>query len=108
MVGGWKKGWGKKAFTFAVFPRSAPHVNARLIANGKSQLSLKQSILGILSMVNQVLIYSGSAFIAFWGVAHLFPTRSVVSGFGEVSADNKRIIAIKWIVEGIAQILSDQ
>jgi hypothetical protein len=43
-------------------------------------------------MLNQVLFYSGSAFIAFWGVAHLFPTRSVVSGFGEISADNKRIM----------------
>ena len=45
-------------------------------------------------MLNQVLLYSGSAFILFWGVAHLFPTRSVVSGFGEISIDNKRIIII--------------
>ncbi len=43
-------------------------------------------------MLKQVLLYSGSAFILFWGVAHLFPTRSVVSGFGEISIDNKRII----------------
>ncbi len=55
-------------------------------------------------MLNQVLLYSGSAFISFWGVAHLFPTRSVVSGFGEISADNKRIITMEWIVEGIALI----
>ena len=53
-------------------------------------------------MLNQVLIYSGSAFILFWGVAHLFPTRSVVSGFGEISVDNKHIITMEWIVEGIA------
>ena len=55
-------------------------------------------------MLKQVLLYSGSAFILFWGVAHLFPTRSVVSGFGEISIDNKRIITMEWIVEGIALI----
>ena len=55
-------------------------------------------------MLNQLLLYSGSAFIAFWGIAHLFPTKSVVSGFGEISVDNKRIITMEWIVEGIALI----
>ena len=55
-------------------------------------------------MFNQVLLYSGSAFIAFWGIAHLFPTRSVVSGFGEISIDNKRIITMEWIIEGVALI----
>jgi len=55
-------------------------------------------------MLNQVLLYSGSAFISFWGVAHLFPTRSVVSGFGDISVDNKRIITMEWIIEGIALI----
>ena len=55
-------------------------------------------------MINQVLLYLGSAVIAFWGIAHLFPTRSVVSGFGDTSVDNKRIIAMEWIVEGIALV----
>jgi len=55
-------------------------------------------------MFGQILLYSGSAFISFWGVAHLFPTRSVVSGFGEISVDNKRIITMEWIIEGIALI----
>ena len=55
-------------------------------------------------MLNQVLLYSGSAFISFWGIAHLFPTRSVVLGFGEISVDNKRIITMEWIVESIALI----
>ena len=55
-------------------------------------------------MFSQILLYSGSAFILFWGVAHLFPTRSVVSGFGEISVDNKRIITMEWIIEGIALI----
>ena len=55
-------------------------------------------------MLNQVLLYSGSAFISFWGIAHLFPTKSVVAGFGEISVDNKRIITMEWIIEGIALI----
>ena len=55
-------------------------------------------------MLNQTLIYVGSAFILIWGVSHLFPTRSVVSGFGEISVDNKRIITMEWIIEGIALI----
>jgi predicted RND superfamily exporter protein len=55
-------------------------------------------------MLNQVLLYAGSAFIAFWGTAHLFPTRSVVAGFGDISVDNKRIITMEWLVEGVALI----
>ena len=55
-------------------------------------------------MINQIMLYTGSAFILFWGVAHLVPTRSVVSGFGEISADNKRIITMEWIIEGVALI----
>ena len=37
-----------------------------------------------------------------WGVAHLFPTRSIVRGFGEISVDNKNIITMEWIIEGVA------
>ena len=55
-------------------------------------------------MIGQVLIYAGSAFVLFWGIAHLFPTRSVVAGFGDISADNKRIITMEWMIEGIALI----
>jgi hypothetical protein len=55
-------------------------------------------------MINQILLYSGSALVAFWGIAHLFPTKSVVSGFGDISADNKRIIIMEWIIEGITLI----
>lgn len=55
-------------------------------------------------MLNQTLVYIGSAFIVFWGIAHLFPTKSVVSDFGEISIDNKRIITMEWIIEGIALI----
>ena len=55
-------------------------------------------------MVNQVLLYSGSVLLTFWGVTHLIPTKSVVKGFGEISSDNKRIITMEWIVEGVSLI----
>jgi hypothetical protein len=55
-------------------------------------------------MANQVLLYSGSFFLLFWGIAHLFPTQSVVRGFGDISIDNKRIITMEWIIEGVSLI----
>ena len=39
-----------------------------------------------------------------WGVAHLFPTGSVVKGFGSISTDNQHIIRMEWIVEGVSLI----
>ena len=53
-------------------------------------------------MVNRILLYIGSAIPFIWGVSHLFPTKSVVEGFGETSVDNARIITMEWITEGIA------
>ena len=53
------------------------------------------------TMVNHVLLYLASGFLLFWGVAHLFPTKSVVKGFGGISLDNKRIITMEWIIEAV-------
>jgi len=53
-------------------------------------------------MTNQALLYLGSFLLFFWGAAHLFPTKSVVKGFGDISLDNKRIITMEWIIEGLA------
>lgn len=55
-------------------------------------------------MLDLILLYLGSGFTVLWGVAHLFPTKSVVRGFGEISIDNKRIITMEWIIEGFALI----
>jgi hypothetical protein len=55
-------------------------------------------------MTNLVLLYLGAALTSLWGIAHLFPTRSVVRGFGDISPDNRRIITMEWIVEGVALI----
>jgi hypothetical protein len=50
------------------------------------------------------MLYLGAALTALWGAAHLFPTVSVVKGFGAISADNQRIITMEWIVEGVSLI----
>lgn len=53
-------------------------------------------------MVDLTFLYLGAALAALWGIAHLFPTKSVVEGFGDISIDNKRIITMEWIVEGVS------
>jgi hypothetical protein len=55
-------------------------------------------------MIGRILIYLGALLPFIWGVAHLFPTKSVVRGFGDISQDNKNIIAMEWLVEGVALI----
>ena len=52
-------------------------------------------------MNNQIFLYVGSIFTIIWGVAHLFPTKSVVNSFGEITIDNRRIITMEWIIEGV-------
>ena len=39
-----------------------------------------------------------------WGIAHLFPTAGVVRDFGDISSDNKLIITMEWIIEGLTLI----
>ena len=51
-----------------------------------------------------ILLYLGSGLTGIWGITHLFPTKSVVQGFGEITIDNKRIITMEWIIEGLALI----
>ena len=52
-------------------------------------------------MTENILLYIGSIIIILWGIAHIIPTKSVVSGFGSISEDNKRIITMEWIGEGL-------
>jgi hypothetical protein len=53
-------------------------------------------------MLNDVLLYAASAVITVWGIAHIAPTKPVVSGFGAISEDNQRIITMEWVAEGLA------
>jgi len=57
-----------------------------------------------IAMTNEVLLYTGSAVSIVWGIAHLAPTKSVVKGFSNISADNRRIITMEWLAEGFTLI----
>jgi len=50
------------------------------------------------------LLYLASLLTAAWGVSHLFPTKNVVKGFGDISLDNQRVITMEWINEGATLI----
>lgn len=39
-----------------------------------------------------------------WGAAHLAPTRAVTAGFGEITPDNRQILVMEWVAEGITHI----
>ena len=52
-------------------------------------------------MINDILLYVGAAVITLWGIAHIVPTKSVVNGFGKMSQDNRRIITMEWVAEGL-------
>ena len=46
----------------------------------------------------------GAAIVVAWGIAHIVPTNAVVRGFGPISPDNRRIITMEWVAEGLALI----
>lgn len=50
------------------------------------------------------LFYIGAGLTTLWGIAHLFPTKNVVRDFGNISEDNKNIITMEWINEGVTLI----
>jgi hypothetical protein len=52
-------------------------------------------------MINNILLYAGSIVIILWGIAHIIPTKSIVNGFGSISEDNRRIITMESIAEGL-------
>lgn len=56
--------------------------------------------------MNHIILFIASAFLIIWGIAHLFPTVSVVRGFGDISQDNKRIITMEWMIEGVTLIFT--
>jgi len=55
-------------------------------------------------MKAEIFIYAGAAMPFVWGVAHLFPTKSIVRAFCDISTDNRNIIVMEWIIEGVALI----
>ncbi|UCG39545.1 MAG: hypothetical protein JSV00_04805 [bacterium] len=47
------------------------------------------------------LLYVGAVIIVAWGVGHHIPTPGIVRGFGPLSEDNRRIITMEWVAEGL-------
>ena len=52
-------------------------------------------------MFGDVLQYTGAALIFVWGAAHIAALKPVVAGFGPLSTENRRIIALEWTAEGL-------
>ena len=55
-------------------------------------------------MTNETLVYIGSAIIIAWGVAHVMATGPMVKGFGDISRENRRILAMEIIAEGLTLV----
>lgn len=55
-------------------------------------------------MTAQVPLYAGSVVSILWGVAHILPTKGVVSGFGPLSRDNRLVLVMEWVAEGLTLV----
>jgi hypothetical protein len=55
-------------------------------------------------MVQEPYILVSSAVLIIWGVIYIIPLRSILAGFGDISIQNKRILAMEWIGGGLTLI----
>jgi hypothetical protein len=53
-------------------------------------------------MTGLVLLYTASIVIALWGAAHIMPVKGVVAGFEPLTDDNRRVLTMEWVAEGLA------
>ena len=74
---------------------------ASLVLNKVSQRDNLLRVIREAFIISDILLYIGSGVIILWGIAHLIPTKAIVRGFGEISEDNKRILAMESIAEGL-------
>lgn len=54
--------------------------------------------------MNDALIYIGAGIIILWGIAHIIPTSQIVKGFGTISGDNKKVLTMEVLAEGLTLI----
>jgi hypothetical protein len=54
--------------------------------------------------MNEALLYIGSIVIILWGIAHIIPTKAIVNSFGEISEDNRKVLTMELIAEGLTLI----
>lgn len=56
-------------------------------------------------MISSAMLYAAAAIVVVWGIAHIaIPTRGIVDGFGPISPDNRRILLMEWLMEGVLLI----
>ena len=55
--------------------------------------------------MSDALAFAGAGLVFMWGVAHVIPTRQVVSGFGEISRDSRLVLTMEWVAEALAMWL---
>jgi hypothetical protein len=48
------------------------------------------------------LVFVAGAALVLWGASHIAPTTSVADSFGAISADNRRILIMEWVAEGVS------
>jgi hypothetical protein len=51
--------------------------------------------------ISSLLVYIGSFVIFAWGVSHIIPTNSVVKSFELNEIDQRRILKMEWVSEGL-------
>jgi len=56
--------------------------------------------------MHELLLYLGGGLTTIWGIAHLYPTKKVVQGFGDISRDNRLVLTMEWIAEAILLIFA--
>ena len=54
--------------------------------------------------MNETLIYIGSALLILCGIAYLIPAKNIVKGFGDISGDNKKVLVMAVIAEGLTLV----
>lgn len=56
-------------------------------------------------MISSAMLYAASAIVITWGIAHIaIPTKGVVDAFGPITPDNRRILLMEWLMEGVLLI----
>ena len=50
----------------------------------------------------EMLAYVAAGIVFLWGVSHIIPTKQVVAGFGDIGRDNRHIITMEWVAEGLS------
>jgi hypothetical protein len=52
-------------------------------------------------MKSKILLIIGSIVIILWGISHIVPTKGVVEGFGPITEENRLLITMEWVAEGL-------